>query len=44
MEEVLRAYCLGLIKCCDLVLAMVSSQHYYEVSVTLLAMTDADVD
>lgn len=26
-----RSYCLGLIKSCDLVLAMVTSQHYYEV-------------
>ena len=29
---VLRAYCLGLIKCCDLVHARVVSEFYYEVS------------
>lgn len=31
-QDLLRAYCLGMIKCCDLVLSMVTSQHYYEVS------------
>lgn len=31
-QELLRAYCLGVVKCVDLVLAMVTSQHYYEVS------------
>lgn len=31
VEDILRAYCLGLIKCCDLVLTMIASQHYYEV-------------
>jgi len=31
-HELLRAYCLGLVKCCDLVLSMVTGQHYYEVS------------
>lgn len=30
-QDLLRAYCLGLVKCCDLVLSMVTSQHYYEV-------------
>lgn len=30
-HKILRAYCLLLIKACDLVLAMVTSQHYYEV-------------
>ena len=30
-HQILRAYCLALVKCCDLVLAMVTSQHYYEV-------------
>ncbi|RMD43227.1 hypothetical protein DV735_g1954, partial [Chaetothyriales sp. CBS 134920] len=29
-QAVLRAYCLGLVKCCDLVLSMIASQHYYE--------------
>lgn len=32
LHELLRAYCLGVVKCCDLVLSMVTSQHYYEVS------------
>lgn len=32
LREVVRPYCLGLIKSCDLVLDMVTSQHYYEVS------------
>jgi N-alpha-acetyltransferase 35, NatC auxiliary subunit len=30
-QDLLRAYCLGLVKCCDLALSMVTSQHYYEV-------------
>lgn len=30
-HQILRAYCILLIKACDLVLAMVTSQHYYEV-------------
>ena len=30
-HKVLRAYCLLLIKICDCVLSMVTSQHYYEV-------------
>lgn len=29
---VLRSYCLALIKSCDFVLARVTSEHYYEVS------------
>jgi len=29
-HKVLRAYCLLLIKACDFVLGMVTSQHYYE--------------
>lgn len=29
-HNVLRVYCLLLIKSCDLVLSMVTSQHYYE--------------
>lgn len=32
-HQVLRAYCALLIKTCDLVLAMVTSQHYYEVRI-----------
>ena len=32
-QELLRAYCLGVVKCVDLVMSMVTSQHYYEVSV-----------
>jgi N-alpha-acetyltransferase 35, NatC auxiliary subunit len=32
VQDLLRAYCLGLVKCCDLVLSTVTSQHYYEVS------------
>jgi len=31
-QKVLRAYCLLLIKICDCVLGMVTSQHYYEAS------------
>lgn len=30
-HQILRAYCVLLIKACDLVLAMVTSQHFYEV-------------
>ncbi|KAI1614818.1 Mak10 subunit, NatC N-terminal acetyltransferase-domain-containing protein [Exophiala viscosa] len=30
LEDVFRPFCLGLVKCCDLVLAMITSQHYYE--------------
>lgn len=30
-HQILRAYCLLLIKICDCVLSMVTSQHYYEV-------------
>ncbi|ETI24093.1 hypothetical protein G647_03462 [Cladophialophora carrionii CBS 160.54] len=30
LRDVFQPYCLGLIKCCDLVLSMVTSQHYYE--------------
>jgi N-alpha-acetyltransferase 35, NatC auxiliary subunit len=40
VEEILRAYCLGLIKCCDLVLAMIASQHYYEVSMRIRPEAD----
>ena len=29
--DVFQPYCIGLIKCCDLVLSMITSQHYYEV-------------
>lgn len=29
-HQILRAYCVLLIKACDIVLAMVTSQHYYE--------------
>jgi N-alpha-acetyltransferase 35, NatC auxiliary subunit len=32
---VLRAYCLALVKTCDLVLTQVTSEYYYEVSVSL---------
>ena len=32
LHTVLRAYCLGLIKCCDLVNKQISSEHCYEVS------------
>ena len=31
LRNVFQPYCLGLVKCCDLVLSMVTSQHYYEV-------------
>ena len=31
-HRILRAYCLLLIKSCDLILGMVTSQHFYEVS------------
>ena len=31
-HQILRSYCFLLIKICDLVLGMVTSQHYYEVS------------
>ncbi|KIV87076.1 hypothetical protein PV11_02647 [Exophiala sideris] len=30
LEDVLRPFCLGLVKCCDFVLSMITSQHYYE--------------
>lgn len=33
-HQILRAYCALLIKACDLELAMVTSQHYYEVRCT----------
>ena len=33
--QILRAYCLLLIKSCDLVLDMVTSQHFYEVRLLL---------
>lgn len=29
-NKLFRAYCLGLIKCCDLVHTLITSQHYYE--------------
>ena len=32
LHQVLRAYCLGTVKACDLVHTMVSGQHYFEVS------------
>ncbi|EXJ91455.1 hypothetical protein A1O3_00003 [Capronia epimyces CBS 606.96] len=28
--DVFQPYCIGLIKCCDLVLSMITSEHYYE--------------
>ncbi|KAF2280481.1 amino-acid N-acetyltransferas-like protein subunit Mak10 [Westerdykella ornata] len=28
--EVLRAYCLGLVKCCDFVIAKITARHYFE--------------
>jgi hypothetical protein len=31
LRNVFQPYCVGLVKCCDLVLSMVTSQHYYEV-------------
>ena len=30
LHDVLRAYCVGIIKICDLVMGMITSQHYYE--------------
>ncbi|OAP57826.1 hypothetical protein AYL99_08564 [Fonsecaea erecta] len=30
LNTVFQSYCVGLIKCCDLVLSMVASQHFYE--------------
>ncbi|KIW92978.1 uncharacterized protein Z519_06827 [Cladophialophora bantiana CBS 173.52] len=30
LHDVFQPYCVGLIKCCDLVLSMVASQHFYE--------------
>jgi hypothetical protein len=33
LRDVFQPYCLALIKCCNLVLSMVTSQHYYEVRV-----------
>ena len=30
MLEVLRAYCLGLVKCCDFVIAKIQGRDYYE--------------
>ncbi|KAJ9604516.1 N-alpha-acetyltransferase, non-catalitic subunit [Cladophialophora chaetospira] len=30
LHNVFQPYCLSLIKCCDLVLSLVTSQHYYE--------------
>ncbi len=32
LEDVFRPFCLALVKACDLVLAMIGSQHYYEVT------------
>lgn len=29
--DVFQPYCIGLIKCCDLVLSLITSEHYYEV-------------
>lgn len=36
LTVVLEPFCLALIKCCDLVLTMVSGQHYYEVLFMLI--------
>jgi N-alpha-acetyltransferase 35, NatC auxiliary subunit len=33
LHQVFRSYCLALIKSCDLVHIMVTSQHYYEASI-----------
>lgn len=41
-HKILRAYCLLLIKACDLVLAMVTSQHYYEVRRSFLSAGPVD--
>lgn len=41
-QDLLRAYCLGVVKCCDLVLSMVTSQHYYEVGSTRRASCIVD--
>lgn len=38
MQEILRAYCLLLVKSCDLILDMVTSQHYYEARHTTLPL------
>lgn len=32
LQRILRAYCLGLVKCCDFVHKQISSEHCYEVS------------
>ena len=34
LRNVFQPYCLSVIKCCDLVLSMVTGQHYYEVCVS----------
>ena len=31
LQDVFRPYCIGLVKCCDLILSMIMGQHYYEV-------------
>lgn len=33
MLEILRAYCLGLLKACGYVNERIRSEHYYEVSI-----------
>ncbi len=44
LRNVFQPYCLSLIKCCDLVLSMVTSQHYYEVSATWLLVNGLVAD
>lgn len=38
-HAVLRVYCLLLIKTCDLVLSMITSQHYYEVQCPVIRLS-----
>lgn len=41
-HQVLRVFCLLLIKSCDLVMSMVTSQHFYEVQAVQLVFDFAD--
>lgn len=43
LHLVLRAYCLGLIKACDFVLRRISSEHFYEVSLSNYSMCPPNI-
>jgi hypothetical protein len=41
---VLRAYCLGLVKCCDFVHTRVTAEFFYEVRPSAISLKTADAD